>query len=667
MGGVFGIYIYVYFRHGAKLVPPRQKVIKKAQGEACQLPPIRTVCLLVSSVSLKSKIAACYRELSPEGALFMEFLKSKKRTHYCGKIRETDAGKTVVLMGWVDSRRDHGGLIFVDLRDREGIVQVVLDPQADSMSIAKDVRGEFVIAIEGDVRVRPDGMKNAKLATGGVEVVGKTCQILSKAQPLPFHLNDPAVSEAVRLKYRYLDLRSEKLQKSIRLRHDVVRRVRENLSNQGFIEVETPILYKSTPEGARDYLVPSRVTQGSFYALPQSPQTLKQLLMVSGYDRYFQIARCFRDEDLRADRQPEFSQIDIEMSFVDEDDVRSTNERLLRDIWKEFRGRDIKDIPTYTYTDVMNRFGSDKPDLRNPIEIKDCGELVKGVPFKVFSDTLERGGVVRGIGVPTKDEVSRSQIDKWTQMSKDNHAKGLVWIKKDAEGYQSPANKFLDQNVLKGLYERLCPQGYGVALIVADDFKNASSALGALRNAVGQQFNLIDTSEDKFCWVIDFPLFDYDPQEKRWVACHHPFTMPKDEHVDLLHKGDNESLGKAQAKAYDLVCNGYEIAGGSVRIHNSDVQSLMFKSLGLSDADAKTKFGYFIEALSYGTPPHGGIAWGVDRLIMILCNTDAIRDVIAFPKTAKAQCLMSESPSLVDRHQLLELGIRLATKDAPKD
>ncbi len=589
----------------------------------------------------------------------MSFLKTKKRTHYCGQLRETNAGQSVVLMGWADTRRDHGGLIFVDLRDREGVVQVVLDPQNEAMSAAKDVRGEYVIAIAGDVRLRPEGMTNTKLATGAIEVAARECQILSKAQPIPFHLNDDSVSEAVRLKYRYLDLRSEHLQKFIRTRHEVVKKVRDSLCGQGFIEVETPILYKSTPEGARDYLVPSRVNQGTFFALPQSPQTLKQLLMISGFDRYFQIARCFRDEDLRADRQPEFSQIDIEMSFVDEDDVRVVNESLLREIWKEFRGREIKEIPTYTYQDVMSRYGSDKPDLRNPIEIQDCGDLVKGVGFKVFSDALDRGGTVRGIGVPTSEDVSRSMIDKWTQVAKDNHARGLVWIKKDAQGYQSPANKFLDQSVLENLFKRLCPQGKGVALIVADDFKNAVAALGALRNTVGAQFNLIDTTVDKFCWVVDFPLFDYDPQAKRWVACHHPFTMPKDEHVESLRSGDNESLGKALAKAYDLVCNGYEIAGGSIRIHNSDVQSLMFKSLGLSDEDAKTKFGYFIEALSYGTPPHGGIAWGVDRLIMILCNTDAIRDVIAFPKTAKAQCLMSESPSTVDRHQLLELGIRL--------
>ncbi len=591
----------------------------------------------------------------------MEFLKSKKRTNYCGELNKKNDGQNVVLMGWVDSRRDHGGLVFVDLRDREGIVQVVLDPQAAAMTVAKDIRGEYVIAVDGVVRARPEGMANTKLKTGEIEVVGSTCSILSKANPLPFHLNDESVSEAVRLKYRYLDLRSENLQRFIRMRHDVVKRVRDVLCQEGFFEVETPILYKSTPEGARDYLVPSRVNQGTFFALPQSPQTLKQLLMIGGYDRYFQIARCFRDEDLRADRQPEFSQIDIEMSFIDEDDIRAMNEKLLREIWKTFRGRTVDKIPTISYQEAMEKYGSDKPDLRNPIVIQDLSDLVKDVPFKVFSDTLQRGGVVRGFGIPTDADITRSQFDKWTAIAKENHAKGLVWIKKDKEGYTSPANKFLEQTVLEKIHTRLCPKG-GTAMIVADDFKNACSALGALRIAAGNQFELIDKSSDAFCWVVDFPLFEYDAQEKRWAACHHPFTMPKDEHVQYLKAGETDALGRAQAKAYDLVCNGYEIAGGSIRIHSSDVQALMFKNLGLSDEDAKTKFGYFIEALSYGTPPHGGIAWGVDRLIMILCNTEAIRDVIAFPKTAKAQCLMSESPSVVDKHQLIELGIRLAPK-----
>lgn len=590
----------------------------------------------------------------------MSFIKSKKRSHYCGVLSEKQDGETVVLMGWVDTRRDHGGLVFVDLRDREGLVQVVLDPQQASMVTSKEFRNEFVIAVEGQVNLRPDGMKNTKLATGAIEVVATECEILSAADTPPLHLNDESVTEAVRLKYRYLDLRSNNLQRALRLRHNVVKTVRDYLSDLDFLEIETPILYKSTPEGARDYLVPSRVNPGQFFALPQSPQTLKQLLMIGGYDRYFQIARCFRDEDLRADRQPEFSQIDMEMSFVDSDDIKSLNEGLLRAIWKKFRNKDIPEIPQITYQEVMDKYGSDKPDLRNPIEIIDCGDLVDKVEFKVFSDTLKRGGIVRGFGIPVDKEISRSQIDKWMKLAKENHAKGLVWVKKNGDEYLSPVNKFLEQETLKSIYDRLCPDGKGVALLVADDYSNACSALGALRTKIGQQYELIDTTVDKFCWVVDFPLLDYDAQGGRFVACHHPFTMPRDEDIDLMNKGDKESLKQVLAKAYDLVCNGAEIAGGSIRIHNTDTQSLMFKALGLSEDEAKEKFGFFLEALRYGTPPHGGIAWGVDRLVMILAGTDAIRDVIAFPKTAKALDLMAEAPGQVDQHQLLELGIRLA-------
>ena len=590
----------------------------------------------------------------------MAFVSEKKRTHTCGSIRAEHNGKTIVLMGWVNNRRDHGGLVFVDLRDRDGLVQIVLDPNKDKTAVAKKLRSEFVIAVEGIVRKRPEGMINSKMKTGEIEVEVVDCQILSEAETPPFVIDDPKVSEAVRLKYRYLALRSTRLQECLRMRHEITKVVRDFLSEEGFWEVETPILYKSTPEGARDYLVPSRVNQGLFYALPQSPQTLKQLLMVGGTDRYFQIARCFRDEDLRADRQPEFSQIDLEMSFVDEDDVRALNEKLLRTIWKKVKGVDIEKIQTLDFQEAMESYGSDKPDLRNPMKIIDCSDLVKDSGFKVFDSCIASGGVVRGLGLEVQDNISRSQIDKWMKVVKAEGAGGIVWIKKEGDEYQSPVNKFLSQETLGKVYNRICPQGFGTVLLISDTKSIVSKSLGLLRNVLGEQFNLIDTSKDVFCWVLNFPLLDYDDKEKRWVACHHPFTMAKDDHVEMLKKGDASELGKIQAKAYDLVCNGNELAGGSIRIHNQEVQRAMFRALGLSDEQAKYKFGYFIEALTYGTPPHGGIAWGLDRLVMILAGTEAIRDVIAFPKTAKAQCLMSDTPSEVDRHQLLELGIKVS-------
>ena len=589
----------------------------------------------------------------------MAFVSDYKRTHYCGELHLEHKDQNVVLMGWVNNRRDHGGLVFVDLRDRSGLVQIVLDPGKEPTAVAKLLRNEFVVGIRGAVRARPDGMVNDKMGTGAIEIEVEHCEILSEAATPPFVVGDPNVSEAVRLKYRYLSLRNPELQRCLKLRHEVTKVVRNTLSDNGFWEVETPILYKSTPEGARDYLVPSRVNQGQFYALPQSPQTLKQLLMVGGYDRYFQVARCFRDEDLRADRQPEFSQIDIEMSFVDESDVREYNETLLRTIWKAIKGVEIPEIPQITYQEAMAKYGSDKPDLRNPMQIIECSDLVKGCGFKVFDSTLDKGGVVRAIGLPIEDDVSRSQIDKWIKVIKGDGAGGIVWIKKQGDEYTSPVNKFLSQELLGSIYQRVCPEGKGLVLMVSDTETITSRALGTLRNLLGAQYNLIDTSEDRFCWVVDFPLLDYDDKENRWVACHHPFTMPKEEHVEMLKNGKPEDLAKVQAKAYDLVCNGNELAGGSVRIHNQDVQSAMFRALGLSDEQAKEKFGYFVEALTYGTPPHGGIAWGLDRLVMILAGTEAIRDVIAFPKTAKAQDLMAHSPSNVDSHQLLELGIQV--------
>ncbi|MBN8539571.1 MAG: aspartate--tRNA ligase [Deltaproteobacteria bacterium] len=584
-----------------------------------------------------------------------------KRSHYAGNLRVEHAGQTVVIMGWIDGRRDHGGLIFVDVRDREGTVQVVLDPANPAMAAAKELRAEFVVGIRGLVRARPSGMTNKKLATGEVEVEAQEIEILSEAKTPPFQVNDDSVGENLRLKYRYLDIRSQRLSGYLRKRHEIVRTVRNYLSDEGFTEVETPILYKSTPEGARDYLVPSRVNQGTFYALPQSPQTLKQLLMIGGMDRYFQIARCFRDEDLRADRQPEFSQIDIEMSFVDQEDIIAVNEKMAQLIWKKFRGVELGPIPKMKFIDAMNRFGCDKPDMRFGLELQDLTAKAGGTGFKVFDDVLAKNGVIKGLGVEQAGDMSRAQIDKLVEIAKKGGAKGLVWIKGDVNGtLTSAVSKALPEEKVKDFHKTLCPSGKGLSLIVADTFDTACSALSALRLHFGRELKLIDESQDKFLWVVDFPLFEYDAEGGRWNARHHPFTSPQNQHMDILKNGEEKRYGEILAKAYDLVCNGHEIGGGSVRIHRSDVQASMFKALGMSLEEAKEKFGFFMEALTYGTPPHAGIAWGVDRLTMILCNTDAIRDVIAFPKTAKATDLMADAPNTVSRDQLIELGIRLA-------
>ena len=564
-------------------------------------------------------------------------------------------------MGWVNSRRDHGSLVFIDLRDREGIVQVVLDPKKPETSSAKDLRGEYVLAVEGIVKIRPDGMKNTKIKTGGIEIEAVRCEILNEAATPPFQIEDENVGEMLRLKYRYLDLRSPRLQNHLITRHKVAQIVRRYLSDQNFIEVETPILFKSTPEGARDYLVPSRVNPGMFYALPQSPQILKQLLMVGGYDRYFQIARCFRDEDLRADRQPEFSQIDIEMSFIDQEDIMALNEGMLRTIWKEIKGVTVGEIPRMTYQQAMDRYGIDKPDTRFGMEIKDLKGHVTGSGFKVFDDVLARGGIVRGIAVPGGGTLSRGQIDKLTDMAKKAGAKGLVWIKSEGAGKISSAvSKFFNDEKLSEILKACGGKEGDAALVVADDFDTACAALSTLRLHFGRELKLIDTSKDNFLWVVDFPLFEYSPEEKRWVARHHPFTSPQNEHADILVSGDESRYGQLLAKAYDLVCNGYEMGGGSIRIYRNEVQQALFKTLGMSKEETETKFGFFLEALKYGTPPHGGIAWGMDRLVMLLCETDAIREVIAFPKTAKATCLMSDCPSEVTRDQMAEVGIKLS-------
>lgn len=593
----------------------------------------------------------------------MQFVKNLKRTHYCGELTKSHENQEVILMGWVNGRRDHGGLIFLDLRDREGLVQVVIDPNNEHCKTAKNVRGEFVLAILGKVRTRPKGMQNSNLRTGEIEVEAQRFEILSEAETPPFQIDDDKVQENLRLKYRYLDLRSLKQQKYLKMRHEVMQVVRKNLTDFGFWEVETPILYKSTPEGARDYLVPSRVHPGNFYALPQSPQTLKQLLMISGFDKYFQIARCFRDEDLRADRQPEFSQIDLEMSFIDQDDIMNLTNKILANIWKQFKKVDIGTIPVMSFLEAMSRYGSDKPDLRIAWELKDLNSELENSGFKVFDDVIARGDCIKALAVPGIGDYSRSHFDKLTAMAKQMGAKGLVWIKQGKDGsFQSPVSKFFTEDKLKQIFTFSGGEAGGGVLIVADSFNVTCSSLGHLRVHLAAELKAINRSEDKFLWVTDFPLLEYVPEEKRWVAVHHPFTAPNDDHLHILEKQEESNYSTIKAKAYDLVCNGYEIAGGSIRIHQQNVQKIIFQALGFSEEEVQRKFGFFNEALSYGTPPHGGIAWGFDRLIMILCETDAIRDVIAFPKTTKAYDLMAEAPGLVDRDQLLELGLRLNTK-----
>lgn len=595
------------------------------------------------------------------------FISELKRSHRCGSLRAKDAGKKVVLMGWVQSRRDHGGLVFIDLRDREGITQVVINPQADGMSSAKDIRNEYVVALEGQVKARPSGMVNPKIATGEIEVEALRFEILSDAETLPFAPDDPSVNEMLRLKYRYLELRSPELQKKLFLRSKFVHVVRNFFESEGFVEVETPILWKSTPEGARDYLVPSRVNPGTFFALPQSPQTLKQLLMISGFDRYYQIARCFRDEDLRADRQPEFTQVDIEMSFVDAEDVMEVNERAFCQIWKELKGVDLKrPFPRVTFKEAMDRFGNDKPETRFGMEIKDVTALATGTGFKVFDEAINRKGVIRGIAVPKGSTFSRKDFDDLTEMSKKAGAKGLIWIKWEAEGtFSSPIAKFVPPEKLTQFCKQTGAQIGDCALMVADDFETVCRSLSVLRLHLGHKLKLIDTSRDALLWVVDFPLLSFDTLEKRWVACHHPFTSPQDKDLPAFLKNDESQFKDIKAKAYDLVCNGYEVAGGSIRIHRKDVQDAMFRALNISPDEAQHKFGFFLDALKFGTPPHGGIAWGVDRVVMILAQTDAIREVIAFPKTQKAACPMSQTPSTVSRDQLAELGIKMSQRTEP--
>ncbi|ABY94691.1 MULTISPECIES: aspartate--tRNA ligase [Thermoanaerobacter] len=588
-----------------------------------------------------------------------EQLNGLKRTHMCGELTVEDVDKSVVVMGWVQRRRDHGGLVFIDLRDRTGIVQVVFSNEVSSEAFEKvqSVRSEYVLAIEGKVVKRAPENVNPKISTGEIEIYANTLKILSKSETPPFPIEDRSnVSEAIRLKYRYLDLRRPSMQQNLMTRFKITKVVRDFLNRNGFIEIETPLLIKSTPEGARDYLVPSRIYPGKFYALPQSPQIFKQLLMISGFDKYYQIAKCLRDEDLRADRQPEFTQIDIEMSFVEVEDVLKINEKMIAEIFKETLGIDVP-IPfkRLSYQESMERFGTDKPDLRFGMELKDLSDIVAQSEFNVFKTALKNNGSVRGINVKGAASMPRRQLDELVEFAKTYGAKGLLWIQVFEKEVKSPATKFLSEEEMKKILERLEAEAGDLLLIVADKDEIVFDTLAHLRLELGKRFNLIDENKYEFVWIVDFPLLEYDEGEKRYVAKHHPFTAPKDEDIELLEK---EPL-KVRAKAYDIVLNGTEIGGGSIRIHDTELQKRMFKVLGFSEEKAWERFGFLMEAFKYGAPPHGGIAYGLDRLAMIITGSDTIRDVIAFPKTQNAVCLMTDAPSEVSEEQLKELHIKV--------
>ena len=594
----------------------------------------------------------------------------KIRTHTCGELRENNIGEKVVLNGWVDRRRDLGALIFIWLRDRYGITQVVFsqsdtsakpDINKDVYDLAKKLRNEFVISVEGTVRRRPDDAVNKELETGTIDVLADNLIILNEADTPPFAIKDETDAfEDLRLKYRYLDLRRPALQKVLLLRHKMAQLVRRYFDENNFVEIETPVLMKSTPEGARDYLVPSRIHKGKFYALPQSPQQYKQLLMVSGFDRYFQIVKCFRDEDLRADRQPEFTQIDVEMSFVSQEQVFSMVEGLMKLLFKEIWNVDLSlPLKRLSYEDAMLKYGSDKPDLRFEMELRTLNEVFQKSEFKVFRDVIDSDGIVCGIVAQNSAAFSRSQIDGLTNFVKNLGAKGLVWFKVQFNGIDSPTAKFLSEEEKRNLLTAMKAEPNDLMLILAGEKKSTLNQMGALRLELAKRLELINPETlPSLLWITDFPLFEYDKETKRFYAMHHPFTSPKLDEADLLEKDP----GKIKAQAYDLVLNGNEIAGGSIRIHNSELQSRMFSALGISDEEAKQKFGFLMNAFKYGAPPHGGIAFGFDRMVMLFAGVDSIRDTIAFPKTASAVSLMDECPSEVSEEQLRELHIKIVDK-----
>ncbi len=591
----------------------------------------------------------------------LDLLSDWQRTHDCGSLSREDVGEKVVLMGWVHRRRDHGGLIFVDLRDRWGLTQVVFNPERNNLSHGKaeGLRSEYVIAVEGEVIPRPEGMVNQDMPTGEIEVIVDEIRLLNTSLTPPFSIDEREsedVAEVVRLKYRYLDLRRETLMGNMILRSEVSKNVRDFLHGEGFLEIETPFLTKSTPEGARDYLVPSRINPGRMFALPQSPQLFKQILMISGYDRYFQIVHCFRDEDLRADRQPEFTQIDVEIAFVTADALFEVMERMMVGIFKVALDVDVKPpFPRLTYEDAVDRYGLDRPDTRFEMELVDLSDTLGRTEARIFSETVDGGGKIKGITVKGGAGMSRKDLDVLTEYVAIYGAKGLAWFKSSPDGWQSPLAKFIDNDVKMEVSKITDFEAGDLLLVIAGESGMVNESLGQLRVHLARQLDLIPADRYNFCWIVDFPLFEYDSEQERFVSMHHPFTSPIEEDIPLL----DSDPGSVRARAYDLVLNGSEIGGGSIRIHTEDVQSRVFELLKIGPEEATEKFGFLLEALQYGAPPHGGIAFGLDRIIMILTDADSIRDVIPFPKTQRTLCLMTGAPNQVDQQQLTELGLML--------